>query len=123
MRRNLRRRVLNWTISLLFSALFVALLFATHNYVSQWRQARLAAGAESRSSIGQELVATTDINLRSGPGASYPRVGLAERGSLVRVLDAKNNWVEVIILQHGRPKEDPTSADRGWVNGNYLQPK
>jgi serine/threonine-protein kinase len=121
--RNLRRRVLNWTISLLFSALFVALLFATHNYVSQWRQARLAAGAESRSSIGQELVATTDINLRSGPGASYPRVGLAERGSLVRVLDAKNNWVEVIILQHGRPKEDPTSADRGWVNGNYLQPK
>lgn len=50
-------------------------------------------------------------------------MGLAERGSVVRVLDARNNWLEVVIVEHGRPKEDPASLDRGWVNAIYFDPK
>ncbi|MER3429217.1 MAG: hypothetical protein C4334_14220 [Pyrinomonas sp.] len=119
-----RRRPLRWLATAAFISCFVFLLYATHNYVSSLRQGRTAtATAENPSPIGRQLVATTDVNLRSGPSASYPRVGLAERGSVVRVLDARNNWLEVVIVEHGRPKEDPASLDRGWVNAIYFDPK
>lgn len=119
-----RGRPLRWLATVTLILCFVFLLYATHNYVSSLRQARMTtATGENSSPVGRQFVATTDINLRSGPSPSYPRVGLAERGSVVRVLDARNNWFEVIIVEHGRPKEDPTSSDRGWVNANYLDPK
>jgi Double-GTPase 2/Bacterial SH3 domain len=64
----------------------------------------------------------TDVNLRSSPNSSSSKVGLAERGSRLRVLrvDSSGTWYEVEILQHGRAKADRTSADRGWINGKYL---
>ena len=119
-----RGHPLRWLATAALILCFVFLLYATHNYVSSLRPARMTtATGENSSPVGRQFVATTDINLRSGPSPSYPRVGLAERGSVVRVLDARNNWFEVVIVEHGRPKEDPASSDRGWVNANYLDPK
>jgi uncharacterized protein YraI len=75
------------------------------------------------SVIGQQAITTTDLNLRDGPSASNDQIGLAEAGSRVRVfnINGSNNWCEVQVLQHGRPKDDPTSADRGWVNKRFLK--
>jgi hypothetical protein len=71
---------------------------------------------------GRTATTTTDLNLRSGPGASYQKVGLAERASRVRILQVNdsNGWYEVEVVQHGRPKVDPQSNDLGWVNSKYL---
>jgi hypothetical protein len=40
----------------------------------------------------------------------------------VKVLNiAENNWVEVQVMAHGRPKTDPYSSDRGWINKRYVK--
>ena len=68
-----------------------------------------------------EGVTTTDVNLRPGASVANGPIGLAESGSKVKVLSADNNWVEVQIVEHARPKTDPYSSDRGWVNKRYVK--
>jgi hypothetical protein len=29
--------------------------------------------------------------------------------------------VEVLVVEHARPKSDPYSSDRGWVNKRYIK--
>lgn len=72
--------------------------------------------------IGRRATTTTDINLRSGPGANNRKVGLAEKGSSVRVVSVASDgrWYEIEVIQHARSKEDRASSDRGWVNNRYL---
>jgi len=36
-------------------------------------------------------------------------------------LGANVNWCEIQVVQHARPKSDPTSQDRGWVNKQFLK--
>jgi hypothetical protein len=48
---------------------------------------------------------------------------VAERGSTVRVLQVSGKWYQVQVIEHGRPKNDPDSADEGWVNSNLLRAK
>jgi serine/threonine protein kinase len=74
------------------------------------------------SEIGDELVTVTDVNIRSSAGGKSEKIGLAEEGSRVRVLNKKRNWLEVLVLSHGRQKKDPDSADQGWVDGTNLKP-
>ena len=71
--------------------------------------------------IGRFAATTTDVNLRAQPDKSSRKVGLAEHGSRVRILQiaADGIWYEVQVIQHGRPKE-AMSSDRGWLNSTYL---
>jgi eukaryotic-like serine/threonine-protein kinase len=64
----------------------------------------------------------TDVNIRYGPSATEQKIGLAERSSRVRLLSCNQTetWCEIEVLQHGRDKPHPSSADRGWVNKKYL---
>jgi len=71
--------------------------------------------------VGREGVTTTDVNLRADASTDNQPIGLAENGSRVRVLSVNNNWYEVQVLQHARPKLDLYTADRGWVNKKYLK--
>jgi len=69
---------------------------------------------------GYQGTTLTDVNLRSDASLSGTIVGMAERGSRVRILSTKNNACEVVVLQHSRTKSDPDSLDRGWINRKYL---
>ncbi|HEU4433868.1 MAG TPA: SH3 domain-containing protein, partial [Pyrinomonadaceae bacterium] len=73
--------------------------------------------------VGREGVTTTDVNLRPAGSSANTPIGLAESGSKVRVLSANsdNNWVEILVVEHSRPKTDPYSSDRGWVNKRYIK--
>ena len=101
---------------------FSGMLLATHKYVTtRWNPLGTLPAAEPVV-IGREGVTTTDVNLRSSARAvSDTPIGLAESGSKVRVLSADNNWYEVLVVQHARPKSDPYSSDRGWVNKRYIK--
>jgi hypothetical protein len=100
---------------------FSGMLLATHKYVTQhWNPLATIQPAEI-SIVGREGVTTTDVNLRPVAGATNLPIGLAESGSRVKVLAADNNWYEVQVVQHGRPKEDPYSSDRGWINKRYVR--
>jgi len=72
--------------------------------------------------IGKEAHATTDLNIRSGPNADQPKIGLVEKQSQVRILSFNNDrtWYEIQVTAHGRAKADPNSSDHGWVNRKYL---
>jgi uncharacterized protein YgiM (DUF1202 family) len=103
---------------------FSGMLLATHKYVTtRWNPLASIPGTENIIVVGREGVTTTDVNLRPGSSSANTPIGLAESGSKVRVLSANsdNNWVEVQVVEHARPKTDPYSSDRGWVNKRYIK--
>jgi serine/threonine protein kinase len=100
---------------------FAGMLLATRNYIrTRWAAQQTI---QQDTIVGKEAMTTTDLNLRAGPSSANDQVGLAESGSRVRVLNISSspNWCEVQVLQHGRPKDDPTSLDKGWVYKKYLK--
>jgi serine/threonine protein kinase len=105
---------------------FSGMLLATHKYVTQrWNPLgdlpRTTTTTVEQVPIGREGVTTTDVNLRPVANVSQDPIGLAESGSKVKVLSADNNWYEVQVVEHARPKTDPYSADRGWINKRYVR--
>lgn len=102
---------------------FSGMLLATHKYVTtRWNPlATIPPAAADTVVVGREGVTTTDVNLRPVASAANSPIGLAESGSKVRVLSADNNWYEVLVVEHARPKSDPYSSDRGWINKRYIK--
>jgi serine/threonine protein kinase len=101
---------------------FSGMLLATHKYVTtRWNPLAPIAQTVEPVIIGREGVTTTDVNLRPVASSTNLPIGLAESGSKVKVLSADNNWFEVQVVEHGRPKIDPYSSDRGWVNKRYIR--
>ena len=118
--RNRRR---DFVVGLVLVLCFAGLLVATGAYVRSWINRRATEQTAPATVVGRDALTTTDLNLRDGPNVTNNQIGLAEAGSKVRVMNVNSitNWCEVQVLQHARPKEDPNSADRGWVNKKYLK--
>jgi len=102
---------------------FSGMLLATHKYVtSHWNPLTSVRNLGETFAIGKEGVTTTDVNLRPVANTANAPIGVAEIGSRVKILSvAENNWVEVQVVAHGRPKTDPYSSDRGWINKRYVR--
>ncbi|HEY0760816.1 MAG TPA: serine/threonine protein kinase [Pyrinomonadaceae bacterium] len=103
---------------------FSGMLLATHKYVTtRWNPLAPIAQNVEPVVIGREGITTTDVNLRPVANSTNLPIGLAESGSKVKVLsaDSNSNWYEVQVVQHARPKTDPYSSDRGWVNKRYIK--
>ncbi|MBV9926899.1 MAG: protein kinase [Acidobacteria bacterium] len=123
-------RLRKWGVALLLLLAFSGMLYATFRYVravrgGETQQQRQAGGAPANKTgtVGSEFVTTTDVNLRKGPDPSYAKVGVAEVGSTVRVLQVNGKWFQVEVVEHGRAKSDPDSEDTGWVNSTLLKTK
>jgi serine/threonine protein kinase len=116
-----RQRSRDFVVGVLLVLCFAGLLVATGAYVRSRINARTTEQPPTTGVVGRDASTTTDLNLRDGPNVTSNQIGLAEAGSKVRVLNANNNWCEVQVTQHARAKEDPNSADRGWVNKKYLK--
>ncbi|HEX7331722.1 MAG TPA: serine/threonine protein kinase [Pyrinomonadaceae bacterium] len=103
---------------------FSGMLLVTHKYVTtRWNPLAPISQTVEPVVIGRQGVTTTDVNLRPVASAANDPIGLAESGSKVKVLSvsAENNWYEVQVVEHGRPKIDPYSSDRGWINKRYVK--
>lgn len=102
---------------------FSGMLLATHKYVtSHWNPLTSITQSVETFEVGKEGVTTTDVNLRPMANTANPPIGIAESGSRVKVLTiSENNWVEVQVVAHGRPKTDPYSSDRGWINRRFVR--
>jgi serine/threonine protein kinase len=101
---------------------FSGMLLATHKYVtSRWNPLATIPKLSETFTIGREGVTTTDVKLRPEASTARPEIGLAEVGSKVKVISENNNWFEVQVIEHGRPKVDPYSSDRGWLNKRYVR--
>jgi serine/threonine protein kinase len=101
---------------------FSGMLLATHKYVtSRWNPLSTIPQIGQTLTIGREGFTTTDVKLRADASTSKPEIGLAERDSKVKVISENNNWYEVQVIEHGRPKVDPYSSDRGWLNKRFVR--
>ena len=101
---------------------FSGMLLATHKYVTtRWNPLSTLPQIGQTFTVGREGVTTTDVKLRSDASAAKPEIGLAELGSKVKVISENNNWYEVQVLEHGRPKLDPYSSDHGWLNKRFVK--
>lgn len=114
-----------WVIATAYLLVFSGLWLAKLPLWSLRASTRSSNSSPSTNSlpspVGRIGITSTDVNLRAGPSSSYRKLGLAERGSRVRVLSVgSDNWYEVEVLQHGRAKQDRDSADRGWLGGKYF---
>jgi serine/threonine protein kinase len=119
-----RKRSRDFVVGLILVLCFAGLLAATGAYVRSWiKQRANQQTTTTTNDTGRQATTTTDVNLRAGPNSKTDIIGLAESGSRVKVLDtnSNSNWCEVQVLQHSRPKDDPASADRGWVNRTFLK--
>jgi uncharacterized protein YgiM (DUF1202 family) len=98
------------------------MLLATHKYVTtRWNPFVRVPQMTEVFVIGREGVTTTDVNLRADASSSKTPIGVAEAGSRVKVLSSEDNWYEIQVLEHGRPKTNPFLSDRGWINKRFVK--
>jgi serine/threonine protein kinase len=115
-------RSTRFIVALVLIICFSGMLLATHKYVtSNWNPLLRIPQLESAFVVGREGVTTTDVNLRGDPSSTNTAIGLAEYNSRVKVLAVNSNWYEVQVVQHGRPKTDPFTSDRGWLNKRFVK--
>ncbi|HEY9404061.1 MAG TPA: serine/threonine protein kinase [Pyrinomonadaceae bacterium] len=120
-----------WIVAVLLLVGFALLLLGIQNLVrNRQRNAPAPAGGAARSApaansgslqAGREMLTTTNVNLRTGPGRTFERIGEVEGGSRVRILQVNGGWCEVEIIQRGFPRITEESADRGWLDGSRLR--
>jgi serine/threonine protein kinase len=119
-----RRRGRDFVVGLVLVLCFAGLLVATGAYVRSLIKGRSVTQETTPPTtiVGREAVTLTDVNLRAAPNSKSDKVGLAESGSRVQILNisSNSNWCEIQVTQHARPK-DPGSDDRGWVNRDFLK--
>jgi hypothetical protein len=65
--------------------------------------------------IGTELVTTSAVNFRKGPGTDQPIIRVLAKGTTVVVVHSPNPT--------GRFYNVRVGTDEGWVSGSYLAPK
>jgi hypothetical protein len=64
------------------------------------------------AAFAQPGVATSSVNVRTGPGTGFAKVGALAAGEYVDVGDCQGSWCYV----------DRQSGNDGWVSANYLKP-
>ena len=106
-------------ILFLFLAIFAGSLFATYNYLL----GRGFVPAISIFGTTSEGSAWTDVNLRPAPTSNNDPIGLVTKDSRVKILDRKEDWFKVEIIEQGRTPAMPNEANKGWVFGKYITEK
>lgn len=103
-------------VALIVTSVFVGILYATHGFLR---------GAGILPELSNPFVkptgtANTDVNLRLDGDPNSQKIGMVPKNSRVRIVNSKDNWYEVDIIEFGRPKENPTDAEHGWVYNRYI---
>ena len=80
-----------------------------HNWICVWVKGEAdQTPPESEESMGKYRVTPSiGLNIRSGPGTSYGKVGAYSCGTVVEILDIQDSWGQ---------------TDKGWVSMSYLEP-
>jgi serine/threonine protein kinase len=112
-RRTMLRRVASFVI---FIGIFTGILYGTASYM----RGRGVLPSIRNPFRSQTAVANTDIYLRPSPNTDNDPVGLVTKNSKVRIVNSRDNWYQVDVVEQGRVRAGQPSATRGWLNGKYL---
>lgn len=111
-RKGFLRRAVTFMIVLLIST---GMIYGTINYLRGVSIIPVLTGLVSKTAT-----ANTDINLRPSPSTDNDPVGLVTRNSRLRIIDSRNNWYQVDVIQQGRDSPNSQNLPRGWLNGKYI---
>lgn len=114
-RRRALRRVAVFAVTVV---LFTGALYGTASYM----RGRGVLPSFTNPFKTQTAVANTDIYLRPSPNTDNDPIGLVTKNSKVRIVNSKDNWYQVDVVEQGRarPAAANANATRGWLNGKYL---
>jgi serine/threonine protein kinase len=104
-----------FVITVLFIGIFAGALLATHNYLRSRGILPEIVNPFAKSTG----IAIQDVNIRPTAGTEQEKIGLLTKDSKVRIIDTKENWLEIEIIRNGR-QDDGITASRGWVNKKYI---
>ncbi|MCD9188031.1 MAG: serine/threonine protein kinase [Pyrinomonadaceae bacterium] len=107
--RSFLKRLATLAVLLMFLA---GSLFITNNYL----RGKGILPQFSNLFASQEALALRDINLRPDPSTKNQPVGLVSKDSRLQILNTNDNWYEVKIIEHGRPKDNENWVERGWIS-------
>ena len=57
-----------------------------------------------------EAVVTGNVNVRSGPGKNYSRLGKLKKAQIISIVSESGNWAEIVVSQNRK----------GYVNKDYI---
>ncbi len=114
--RRKRRFFARFATFVIILAAFAGVLYGTHYYL----RARGILPDLKSYFIKPTGIASNDVNLRAEANADSQKVGLVPKNSRVRIVNSKDNWYEIDIVEFSRPKEDAADAEHGWVNKRYI---
>lgn len=76
--------------------------------------------SKNTEKTNKEGIAMTNINLRPSPTSEGQPIGMVPIGSRLKIVDVKDNWYKIEILELGR--EIPNDwYMHGWVYGKYVE--
>jgi eukaryotic-like serine/threonine-protein kinase len=114
--RKKRSRLRRSAVFVIFIAMFTGLLYGTASYMRG-----KGILPEIRNPFRtQTATANTDIYLRPNPSTDNDPVGLVTKNSKVRIVNSRDNWYQVDVIEQGRPRNAAVTATRGWLNSKYL---
>jgi serine/threonine-protein kinase len=96
--------------------LFAGLLYATSLFLNG-RSIFPTFGSFYKKQTG---ITKTDVFLRPTAGTEGDPRGVVPQNSRVRIVNSKDNWYEIDVVEFSRPKENPSDAEHGWVNKRYI---
>lgn len=70
--------------------------------------------SESKGDSYPTAIATTNLNVRTGPGTQYDKLGVLYSGSELFILTEQKQWVQIRGIINGQ-------VVIGWVSHRYLQ--
>jgi serine/threonine protein kinase len=104
---------------LIFVGVFAGILYSTHNYL----RGRGILPEIRNPFATQTGTATGDVFLRPEPNDDKQWIGVVTKGSRLKIVNSRDNWYEVDVIEYGSPKRNPGYADHGWVSGKYIDTK
>lgn len=100
-----------------FFLIFVGALYGTASYMRGRGMIPDIAGIFTTQ---KTAVANTDIYLRPMPNTDNDPIGLVTKNSRVKIVNSRDNWYQVDVVEQGRVRPNSTNATRGWLNGKYI---
>jgi serine/threonine protein kinase len=111
-----RRFFKRFAAFVIFLGVFAGILYGTHAFL----RGRGLIPDLRYTFRTQTAVANTDANLRPDPSANGDPIGFITKNSKLKIVDSRNNWYQVDIIEQGRVNPGGPAATRGWINSKLV---
>jgi serine/threonine protein kinase len=113
-KRKVLRRLATFAV---FLMIFVGALYGTASYM---RGRGMIPDFTNLFAQTKTAVANKDVYLRPTPNTENDPIGLVTKNSKVRIVNSRDNWYQVDVVEQGRERPNATNAARGWLHGKYI---